>query len=437
MRRIAIATTLVCVWCLSGPGTRGDDGPEQPARPLILAHYMPWFQTKDVGGTWGWHWTMGHFDPERSDPTGRRDIASHHYPLIGPYDSADPDVLEYHALLMRIAGIDGVIADWYGSEDVNDYAMIHRRTASLFDALGRRGLKFAVCYEDRVLKLLAERWSLSPEQAVEHARTHLRFCEATWFEAPGYVTWRGKPLLLVFGPESLRPAQWEELFSGLRRPPAFFTLHERRPPAIGSFAWPPMWAAKGGVLDAEGLDEYLDRFDGRDGVKIGGAFPGFHDIYQQAGVQPSHGTLDPRAGATFRHTLDRALRSGGPFVQVITWNDFGEGTDVEPTREFGYRHLEAIQRARQSLAGEPLVYRPADLRLPQRIHRLRERVARSSPRGKALDEVVDLLFAADVARASQRLDQLERAAASPPAPAQCRPESGRGSSPFDAASQHQ
>ena len=30
---------------------------------------------------------------------------------------------------MRIAGIDGVIADWYGSEDFNDYAMIHRRTA--------------------------------------------------------------------------------------------------------------------------------------------------------------------------------------------------------------------------------------------------------------------------------------------------------------------
>src|SRR5215218_8374192 len=97
---------------------------------------------------------MGHFHPDQSDSKDRRDIASHYYPLIGPYDSADPDVLEYHTLLMKIAGIDGAIADWYGSEDFNDYAMIHRRTSSLFESLQRRGMKFAVCYEDRVLKAM-------------------------------------------------------------------------------------------------------------------------------------------------------------------------------------------------------------------------------------------------------------------------------------------
>ena len=29
--------------------------------------------------------------------------------------------------------------------------------------------------------------------------------------------------------------------------------------------------------------------------------------------------------------LDRALRSGAPLVQIATWNDFGEGTAIEPT----------------------------------------------------------------------------------------------------------
>ena len=143
---------------------------------------MPWFESKPISGTWGWHWTMNHFDPERSDPSGRRDIASHYYPLIGPYDSADPDVLEYHTLLMKVAGIDGVVADWYGSEDFNDYAMIHRRTILLFESLKRRGLKFAVCYEDRVLKAMSERNRWTPAQAVEHGKTHLRFCEENWFK---------------------------------------------------------------------------------------------------------------------------------------------------------------------------------------------------------------------------------------------------------------
>src|SRR5208282_3353032 len=112
--------------------------------------------------------------------------------------------------------------------------------------LRRRGLKFAVCYEDRVLKAMAEKQKLTPAQAVEHARTHLRYCEKTWFEEPAYVEWHGKPLLLVFGPDYLLPTQWEAVFSGMRQRPSFFTLHERRPPAVGSFAWPPMWKAKDG-----------------------------------------------------------------------------------------------------------------------------------------------------------------------------------------------
>jgi hypothetical protein len=414
-RRIGLATILVLITGLLGPATRADDGRQRQPRPLVLVHYMPWFESKPVSGHWGWHWTMGRLDPERSGPDGRRPIASHDYPLIGPYDSADPDVLEYHTLLMRLAGVDGVIADWYGSEDFNDYAMIHRRTSALFEALKRRGLKYAVCYEDRVLKAMAERGKLTPDQALEHGRRHLRSCEESWFKEPGYVTLQGRPLLLVFGPEYLDSNQWLAALAGLRAKPAFFTLHERKPPAVGSFAWPPMWAAKDGVLDAAGLDAYLDRFYRQDGPRIGAAFPGFHDFYQEAGVQPSHGRLDARNGETFRRTLDRALSSGCPVVQVVTWNDFGEGTEVEPTREYGYRYLEALQDARRRFADEPFRYRPDDLRLPLRIYQLRKRLAPASPGRKALDEAVGLLLAANGPRAKQRLDELEKMVPQPPA----------------------
>src|SRR5262249_36175151 len=133
---VMASLALILTFGLSDPAARAQDGREAQPRPQFLVHYMPWFVSKPVSGAWGWHWTMGHFDPERSDSQGRQDIASHYYPLIGPYDSADPDVLEYHTLLMKIAGIDGVIADWYGSEDVNDYAMIHHRTSLLLNSLG-------------------------------------------------------------------------------------------------------------------------------------------------------------------------------------------------------------------------------------------------------------------------------------------------------------
>ena len=84
--------------------------------PRILAHYMPWYEAKPYSPHWGWHWTMGAFDPD-GKRRGKPAIASHYRPLIGPYDSGDPDVIEYHALLMKLAGIDGVILDWYGTAD--------------------------------------------------------------------------------------------------------------------------------------------------------------------------------------------------------------------------------------------------------------------------------------------------------------------------------
>ena len=202
-------------------------------RPLILVHTMTWFASKPVSGAWGWHWTMGRLDPEKLDASGRRAIAAHDDPEIGPYDSSDPDVLEYHALLMKVAGVDGAIADWYGNEDFNDYATIHRNTGALFDALGKHGLKFAVCYEDRAIKAMAEKKAMTPAQAVEHGRAHLRYCEANWFGRPGYAKWEGKPLLLVFGPDYLAPAQWEDVFAGLKSPSG--VLHAPRAQAPGDW----------------------------------------------------------------------------------------------------------------------------------------------------------------------------------------------------------
>jgi hypothetical protein len=405
---IRISVFLGSITCLTGPATWADDRADGGTRPLLVVHYMPWFASKEVSGDWGWHWTMGHFNPERSDASGKRQIASHYYPTIGPYDSGDPDVLEYHTLLMKVAGIDGAIADWYGNEEFNDYLAIHRNTVALFDTLKLRKMKFAVCYEDRVLKAMAEKKQFTPAQAIEHAQTHLLYCENQWFADPLYLTWHARPLFLVFGPDYLQRPQWETVFAGMRNPPTFLTLHERRAPAAGSFAWPPMWKANAGKLETKDLDSYFDAYDARVELKIAGAFPGFHDIYQEAGVQPSHGRLDSRGGETFHHTLERAFGSKTPFVQIITWNDFGEGTCVEPAREYGYRYLEAVQQARRQFPNEPFPYRPADLRLPLRIYQIRKRVARSSPDGQALDRVVDRLFAADITGASRQLDTLSK-----------------------------
>src|SRR5437879_3456638 len=59
-RRIGLATLLVLAFGMANPAIRAVVGEEERPRPQILAHYMPWFESKPVSGHWGWHWTMGH-----------------------------------------------------------------------------------------------------------------------------------------------------------------------------------------------------------------------------------------------------------------------------------------------------------------------------------------------------------------------------------------
>ena len=95
------------------PGQSAEAQVEKRQDMRIYVHYMPWFQTKDFSGEWGMHWTMANCNPDQVDADGKRQIASHFYPLIGPYDSSDPVVLDYHALLMKYAGIEGVLVTGY------------------------------------------------------------------------------------------------------------------------------------------------------------------------------------------------------------------------------------------------------------------------------------------------------------------------------------
>jgi len=93
-------------------------------RPLVLAHYYTWYTTPwGAGGQWG-HWTHGKASsvlPRPNDPEtilfppAVREISSCAYPLVGPYDSMNPDVVRWHIRLAKAAGIDAFFVDWWGS----------------------------------------------------------------------------------------------------------------------------------------------------------------------------------------------------------------------------------------------------------------------------------------------------------------------------------
>ncbi len=393
----------------------------QDSGPVVVVHYMPWFQAPETSGYWGWHWTMNHFDPNRVGADGQREIASHTYPEIGPYDSHDPDVIEYHALLMRVAGIDGTVADWYGTSTLYDYPLIDEATGMLFDAMGDVGLQFAICYEDATLTQLVSQGVIEAGREPYQALADLEAVAQRWAGDDRYLRHDGAPVLLNFGPQNqvMRSSRaWEVALDGFVEAPALVTQDSRLARvAAGAFPWPPMHASVNGTLTMARLDQYLGSFyaSATDWpLAMGGVWPGFHDIYEQAGVSASYGYLDDRDGATFAETFQRAIDSGVPIIQIATWNDFGEGTAIEPTAEFGTRYLEQIQTAVRGWRDLP--FQPDDLELPLRLYHLRQSQDVDLEVDARLDEAAALLAAGDPAAARAVLDGFATATESSPLP---------------------
>jgi len=114
--------------------------------------------------------------------------------------------------------------------------------------------------------------------------------------------------------------------------------------------------------------------------------------------------LGRREGRTMRETLKTAMEGPWPVVQLVTWNDYGEGTVIEPTHEDGYAALEAVQDARRKELGDAFNFTADDLRLPAQLFALRKQAGVAKEK---LDAVASLLAAGDCQAARDLLSEAD------------------------------
>lgn len=180
----------------------------------VYVHYMPWFQSKRYDGYWGQHWTMTNKNPDNYTDDGVQEIASFYNPVIGAYSSSDPYLQEYHFLLMKLCGIDGVIFDWYGSRDIYDYGLIKQATESFIPKLENIGLGFSVMYEDRVAYLGNEINTLNDIVPVERVKADFKYIKEVYFTSDNYLEFNNAKYISVFGPHHVtNETDWDNIFS--------------------------------------------------------------------------------------------------------------------------------------------------------------------------------------------------------------------------------
>ena len=266
-------------------------------------------------------------------PGATTKIYVHLMPWFGPsnhmnvgYDSADAVQVKRQVVDMISRGIDGAIVDWYGPQST------HHNTATLnlmAEAELHPGFEFAITEDVGAVKNAAD-----PQQKLID---DLNFVNTTFAPSPAYMRRGGRPVIFFFGIETLStPVDWNTVRASVQGNPLFifrnsggFTSSQSN----GGFAW---LATQTTVTPNYMSLPYLDNFYSAalshpSMHAFGSGFKGFDDSLAAWG---NNRMIKQFCGQTWLSSLAEAGKQYSSSnqldnLQLVTWNDYEEGTELE------------------------------------------------------------------------------------------------------------
>jgi len=401
-------------------------------KPILAAHYSISYRTPDFSGEWG-RWKLisalksseYHHDPNRKLSNGEHDIASVYMPVIGPYDSGDPDLCEYHILLAKAVGIDGFIIDWYGqktdgvTEQDDSHAKMLLLTAEQLD------FKIALCFNDQCCFPPFQPEVENREQALRQAVNIFQYIEANFFKSPAYLRITDKPLVTTHN--CGKPGQtwnfpfftaeeWDKIRAEIKTDICLIQNYQPQMGGIDFTQWDSVYPWVSIYFTDYDTDEVFWKNSqeavGKNQFKFisGLVNPGYDDRGSGGSGDREPRVFSRRQGAKYSATWEDNLKNGAQFIQIGTWNNYSEGTGIEPVKEiilhknaavpgWGYRELITTREYAVRFTQKNLWSLPA-LFLPERLYRLRKSGA---PRTRG-DRIRLYLLESDVTGATLGLE---------------------------------
>ncbi len=324
-----------------------------------LAFYYTWYGTPRGSGQWR-HW-------DGVDEAAREIASSTHYPEIGPYDSHDPAVIDLHIDQATSCGVDGFIATWWGRGDFTDRAF-----EVLLDRAELKGFE-ATIY-----------WETAPgegEQQIRRAVGDLVYLLRSYGRHAAFLKVDGKPVIFVYGRVMNQVPQgaWPAIVEGVRERVG----HDFLLIADGyRAAWARMfdgvhtynicgWVVGQSIEQIH--EEAARRFTSavaiarREGaISCITVIPGYDDTK----IRRPGTNAERHDGATYAALWQEAIAAAPDWVLVTSWNEWHEGSEIEPSIEYGARYLHmteaATRRFRESPTREPIAWEPTGMSAEQR-----------------------------------------------------------------------
>jgi hypothetical protein len=297
---------------------------------LVLAHYMGWYG--DSAGGYRL-WEQGHPDT----------------PSIGLYNSQHRSLLTYHTLLALKSGIDGFVINCNDTMDYYDFqtAVQLSRVIGFWSSIDSSNYSFrlALSYDDQSrMESLAPNMKFIRDSIIAASSQYLRFNQKPVifiFNYPGRVTAHAYRSVVdtVFQPGGAFLA-WNESDSGV------FQYVD------ACYAWVQPYAGQWDTVNgfewgSEYLNGHIWRLDNwpqlvsfsRLSFGIGGVWPGFDSRLSWG----KNRFIVRRNGIVYDSTWLKFIENNKefpiPWIFIETWNDFNEGSEIEPSKEYGYQYL--------------------------------------------------------------------------------------------------
>ena len=292
----------------------------------VLAFYYGWYGGPPRDKTWV-HW--------QGVNTAAGTIANApHYPASGPYSSLDTATIARHVAQAADNGITGLIASWWGRED-----RTNQQLTMLLKAATARKLKVTAYIEQ----------ATSPDALV----ADILYIHQRHMHNAAWLRLNGKPVIFLFdrvlqtiGLDGWKAAQAKVekaapgaiVFAGtansldeiIARKPLFDILH------IYSLQFE---ASKHGDDDGWRQSFYENWVKAQGGLKATTAtvMPGFDDSHLPDREKPV--TMERGDGSPYARLWQAAIAARPDWVLIVSFNEWHEGSEIEPSRQSGDREL--------------------------------------------------------------------------------------------------
>jgi len=250
-------------------------------------------------------------------------------PMLGKYSSDDPDVMRQQIVWAKQAGIDGFIVSWKHTPTLD------RRLARLVDVAESEHFSLEVIYQG----LDFSRKSLPATRV----GTDFRYFAQTFATRAPFRAF-SEPVIIWSGTWMYSTADVAQVTSLVR--PGIKVLaseksvdgYERVADVVDGNAY--YWSSVNPDTNRGYLEKLVDisnAVHGRGGIWIAPAAAGF-DARQIGGRT----VVDRKNGEVLQRELATANASAPDALGLISWNEFSENSQIEPSRNFGFRYLQVL-----------------------------------------------------------------------------------------------